>query len=48
MATVRETAAMLAREGRLQVTQRGRVLPIDQPWHGPVRFRRPPGRSPHR
>lgn len=36
---VREIARRLAREGRVEVTSRGRVLPPDDEWTGPVRIR---------
>lgn len=48
---VRDIARHLARQQRLQITQRGRMLDPAAEWRGPVRFRRPtpsatpPGRS---
>jgi hypothetical protein len=36
---VRQIVRRLAREGRVEVTGRGRVLPLDGEWTGPVRIR---------
>ncbi|GAP38709.1 DUF3253 domain-containing protein [Piscinibacter sakaiensis] len=44
MDAVRALARRWAREGRLQVTQRGRPLDPDQPWRGAIRLGRPRGR----
>jgi hypothetical protein len=35
----RAVARDLARQGRVQITSRGRVLAADEAWHGPVRIR---------
>lgn len=44
MAPARDAARELAREGRLQVLQRGRILSPDEAWHGAIRlqWRDPP------
>jgi len=39
---VRAVARVLAAQGRLRITQRGRVLDPHAPWHGPVRLATPP------
>ncbi len=39
VAEARETARALAREDRVQVTSRGRVLDPDEHWTGPIRIR---------
>jgi Protein of unknown function (DUF3253) len=41
MPRVRECAHALAREGRLEVTQRGVVLSPQEDWRGALRLRRP-------
>nr|WP_314564186.1 DUF3253 domain-containing protein [uncultured Pseudomonas sp.] len=38
MEPLRATARELAREGRLQVTQKGDALDAEAPWHGPIRL----------
>ncbi|MCR6487486.1 DUF3253 domain-containing protein [Amycolatopsis sp. OK19-0408] len=40
MAEAREAARELARDGRVQLTQRGNVLDPDGEWRGPIRIRR--------
>ena len=40
MDTAREVARDLAREGTIEVTQKGAALDPDVPWRGPVRIRR--------
>jgi hypothetical protein len=39
----RELARELARAGRVQLTQRGRLLDPDAEWRGPIRIRLPRG-----
>ena len=39
MEDAREVARALAREGEVDVTQKGAVLDPDAPWRGPVRVR---------
>jgi Protein of unknown function (DUF3253) len=38
----RSIAFALARDGAVEITQRGAVLDPDQPAHGPIRIRTPP------
>lgn len=38
MEPLRRAARELAREGRLQVTQKGTALDPAAPWHGPIRL----------
>jgi Protein of unknown function (DUF3253) len=38
----RSIAFALARDGAVEITQRGEVLDPDQPAHGPIRIRTPP------
>jgi hypothetical protein len=45
MPRVRDCARALAREGRLEVTQRGVVLSAQEDWRGALRLRRPPRAS---
>jgi Protein of unknown function (DUF3253) len=40
MPKVRDCARALAREGRLEVTQRGAVLSPEEDWRGALRLRR--------
>jgi len=40
MEAARDAARELARLGRVQITQRGRVLDPGGPWRGPIRIRR--------
>lgn len=40
MPAVREVARALARQGRLQVTQRGQALSPEGEWRGAIRLRR--------
>jgi hypothetical protein len=42
MPRVRDCARALAREGQLEVTQRGVALSPDEAWRGPLRLRRVP------
>ncbi|MCS6995986.1 MAG: DUF3253 domain-containing protein [Casimicrobiaceae bacterium] len=46
MEAVREVAQALAREGRIAITQGGRVLDPGQPIRGPVRLRKASSRQP--
>ena len=39
MEATRRVARALVREGRLEVTQKGRVLGADEPYRGPIRLR---------
>lgn len=39
MEPARTAARELAREGRVRITQRDRVLDPDEPWRGPIRIR---------
>lgn len=39
MEQARQTARDLARQGRIEITQRGTVLDPDDPWRGPIRIR---------
>lgn len=39
MADARDTARALAREGEVEITQKGEVLDPDATWRGPVRIR---------
>ncbi|WP_204352609.1 DUF3253 domain-containing protein [Salinicola halophilus] len=41
MPATRDAARILAQRGQLIVSQRGRTLPSDGPWHGPIRLRLP-------
>ncbi len=41
MPAVRDGARVLAKQGKLEVTQRGALLSHDEPWRGAVRLRRP-------
>ena len=41
MGPVREVAFRLAREGRLEVRQKGQVVPPDPPPRGPIRLAPP-------
>lgn len=38
MPLVRDVAREMAREGDVVVTQKGKPLPLDEAWRGPVRF----------
>lgn len=40
MSEAREVARELARDGRVELTQRGEVLDPDGEWRGPIRIRR--------
>ncbi|MET1074522.1 MAG: DUF3253 domain-containing protein [Umezawaea sp.] len=39
MDRTREIARDLARRGAVEITQRGEVLDVDEPWRGPIRIR---------
>jgi hypothetical protein len=41
MDDAREIARRLARDGAVQITQRGEVVDPDGPWRGPIRIRVP-------
>ncbi|MDH4573923.1 DUF3253 domain-containing protein [Salinicola acroporae] len=45
MAPVRASSRELAREGRLDVLQRGRTLSPEAPWHGAIRLQSPADRD---
>ncbi len=42
MPLVRAAASRLALQGRVQITQRGQVVPPAGPWRGPIRIRLAP------
>jgi len=39
MQPTRDAARSLVREGKIDVTQKGNVLEIDEEYHGPIRLR---------
>ena len=41
MNRVRDVASQLAQQGRVDITQRGEVVPPIGPWKGPIRIRLP-------
>lgn len=41
MPQVRSAASRLAQRGQVEITQRGKVVPPEGPWQGPIRIRLP-------